>query len=314
MSLTYSQTRITLEEYIDQYKDLAIEEMETYRIPASITLAQGILESDCGNSPLAIQANNHFGIKCHKEWNGKTFHQDDDEVNECFRSYPEAEDSYRDHSLFLTSRDRYDLLFNFKTTDYKSWAYGLKQAGYATNPRYPELLIRIIEENGLDEYDRVDGRQSSVVSRQSNVDSNRAVSDSVNSKFQIPNPTYSTPAVFDIAGRSENGRVIFLNNGVKFIFAREGDTYYSLATEFEIYSWQLFKYNDATKSGRVNAGEKVYLGKKKPKSQQAYHIVNQGETLKLVSQEYGIKLKSLCRLNGKVATDKLTVGEKLQLK
>ena len=162
----YSQKKITVEEYISLYKDLAIEEMKQHHIPASITLAQGILESENGNSKLAIKANNHFGIKCHKEWSGKTFHQDDDKKNECFRKYAKPGDSYRDHSDFLSTRDRYNFLFDLDITDYKSWAYGLKKAGYATNPRYPELLIRIIEENELWKLDKVVSRQSSVVSQE----------------------------------------------------------------------------------------------------------------------------------------------------
>ena len=160
----YSQAKITVEEYISLYKDLAIKEMKTYRIPASVTLAQGILESENGNSPLALEANNHFGIKCHKEWTGKTYIYDDDIKDECFRKYIKVEDSYRDHSEFLTTRDRYKSLFDLDITDYKGWAYGLKEAGYATNPRYPEILIRIIEENGLMELDQVGSSQSAVCS------------------------------------------------------------------------------------------------------------------------------------------------------
>jgi len=163
----FSQKKITVEEYIDKYQDLAISEMKKHRIPASIKMAQAILESGSGNSELAVKANNHFGIKCHKGWTGKTYHKDDDEKDECFRKYKSPEDSYRDHSHFLTSRDRYKSLFDLEITDYKGWAYGLKQAGYATNPRYPELLIRIIEVNGLTRLDAgrrlpVGGRQSAV--------------------------------------------------------------------------------------------------------------------------------------------------------
>ena len=148
----FAQDRISTEEYIETYKDVAIKKMKTFNIPASITLAQGILESGSGNSRLAMKANNHFGIKCHKNWTGKTFTLDDDVKNECFRKYKDPADSYRDHSEFLTQRGRYSFLFEYKITEYKSWANGLKKAGYATNPKYPQLLIRIIERYDLSQY------------------------------------------------------------------------------------------------------------------------------------------------------------------
>lgn len=304
-TFVYSQPRISVGEYIESYKDLAIEEMETYHIPASITLAQGILESDCGNSPLALEAKNHFGIKCHKEWSGKTFYQDDDEKDECFRSYDRPEDSYRDHSEFLTTRDRYSSLFTLEITDYRGWAYGLKAAGYATNPHYPEMLIKVIEENGLDKYDRVAGRQSSVAS-------NKNKTDSLNSTPNIQHPTLP-PDIFAITGRGGNDRIIFKNNGVKFIIARKGDTFYKIADEFGIYAWQLFKYNDMSRKKKVKEGEKVYLEKKKAGAEYAYHIVGQGETLYDIAQDYGVRLKALCRRNNLPDNAHLKQGEKLVL-
>jgi flagellum-specific peptidoglycan hydrolase FlgJ len=145
--------KTTTEQYIQQYKDVAIAEMKRSRIPASITLAQGILESGNGNSRLATEANNHFGIKCKKEWTGRTLYEDDDAPQECFRAYPTAEDSYRDHSDFLMKSSRYAFLFDLTPTDYKGWAEGLKKAGYATNPNYPQLLINFIEKHNLQQYD-----------------------------------------------------------------------------------------------------------------------------------------------------------------
>jgi len=144
------------EKYIEQYSQIAVDEMNRYNIPASITLAQGILESGNGESRLATEGKNHFGIKCHSNWNGKTIIEDDDEKGECFRKYPTVADSYRDHSLFLTKRDRYSFLFKYKKTDYKKWAKGLKKAGYATNPKYPTLLINLIEEYDLSRFDNGD--------------------------------------------------------------------------------------------------------------------------------------------------------------
>ena len=155
LPLSLVAQKITVEEYIETYKDIAMEEMRKHKIPASITLAQGIIESGAGNSALAREAKNHFGIKCHKEWKGKTYTMDDDERNECFRKYKNAEDSYRDHSEFLTTRSRYADLFKLDIMDYKAWAKGLKAAGYATNPSYANILITRIEMNKLYIYDQI---------------------------------------------------------------------------------------------------------------------------------------------------------------
>jgi len=141
--------------YIKKYKDIAISEMNSYGIPASITLAQGILESGNGESRLAVDGNNHFGIKCHNNWNGETIIEDDDEKGECFRKYSNVGDSFRDHSLFLKERSRYEFLFEYKITNYKKWARGLKKAGYATNPKYASLLINIIKKYNLTQYDNL---------------------------------------------------------------------------------------------------------------------------------------------------------------
>jgi hypothetical protein len=150
------------ERYIEKYQSVAIAEMDRYGIPASITLAQGILESGNGESRLATEGKNHFGIKCHENWNGKTIIEDDDEKGECFRKYSKAADSYRDHSLFLTERGRYSFLFEYQKTDYKAWAKGLKKAGYATNPKYPKLLIDLIEKYDLSRFDNGEGQQKNL--------------------------------------------------------------------------------------------------------------------------------------------------------
>jgi LysM repeat protein len=302
----FSQVRITVEEYISEYKELAIEEMIDHHIPASITLAQGILESECGNSPLAREANNHFGIKCHKEWTGETFFQDDDEKNECFRRYRKPEESYRDHSDFLVTRDRYNLLFDLGAGDYKAWAYGLKQAGYATNPRYPELLIKIIEENGLSQFDEAGSRQSSVISDDGNSKTNNSKTPDSELKTQNSELT--------IAGRGGNGRVIYSNNGVKFILARAGDDFSGIAEEFNIYSWQVWMYNDLLKDDKLLPGQKVYLEKKKGMSKSGSHTVRSGESLYSISQDYGIRLKALTRINGKKPDWKPAEGDLIRLK
>lgn len=297
-----AQEKISTEEYIDLYKKIAIDKMKEYHIPASITLAQGILESGSGNSRLAKKANNHFGIKCHKEWTGKTFYMDDDAKDECFRKYNKAEDSYRDHSLFLTQRGRYSFLFEYDIKDYKSWAYGLKKAGYATNPKYPELLIRIIEKYNLDQYDS--GKTGK----------KRHQKDPGKTKVALVAEKVRADLVD--AGKSESGRQLYTNNDVKLIIANEGDTYYTIANEFNIYSWQLFSYNDVDKKHSLGAGELVYLEKKQRKADKKYriHIVLQGESMQEVSQIYGIKLKRLYKMNNLPEGIQVKTGTQLKLR
>ena len=304
-----SQEEITVEQYIDTYKAIAIREMERHQIPASITLAQGILESGCGNSTLAREANNHFGIKCHEGWTGQTFHKDDDEKDECFRKYKDPEESYVDHSEFLKNRDRYRFLFDLDRTDYKGWAHGLKKAGYATNPRYPEMLIRIIEENGLANLDLASERQLAAGSQSGNSPLQKPESG-------YPNPGQTTaPTSFDIAGRGGNDRIIFKNNGVKFILAREGDDARKIAAEFEIYTWQVHNYNEMDKDDAFLAGQKVYLEKKKSRSSDfKRHFLEEGENLKSVSQDFGIRLSSLERMNGLSRKDSLDKGLEIRLR
>ncbi len=218
LSVAYSlsaQRKMTTLQYINKYKATAIKKQRQYKIPASITLAQGILESGSGNSLLARKANNHFGIKCHKDWHGKIYYFDDDEKHECFRKYKNADESYRDHSKFLTQKGRYSFLFDYSTTNYKKWAYGLKKAGYATNPKYPQLLIKIIEKYNLDKFDRrIKGdRQKTSAGKRSEYSSLSVVG-------------------FKQVGTSSLGREILRNNGKKLIIIKKGDTFDALADEF----------------------------------------------------------------------------------
>jgi LysM repeat protein len=288
--------KISREEYIDQYKSIAIKEMELFHIPASITLAQGILESANGNSALARNANNHFGIKCHKGWNGKTYHMDDDAKDECFRKYADPFESFKDHSIFLSTRDRYAFLFALEITDYKGWARGLKKAGYATNPKYPQLLIKIIEDYQLYKYD----------------DPNyQAIAKNENTKRKN---TQSSSEDFKSITIGANNRAIFSNNGVKFIYARKGDNFYNIARDFNIYTWQVFRYNDLKKKDHVYEGQVIYLEKKKSKATQNYHIVEPGETLYEISQHYAIRLNKLCKYNSLDKNAKLFPDQKLKLR
>jgi LysM repeat protein len=294
--------KTTREEYIRQYAEIAIEEMNNNGIPASIKLAQGLLESGSGNSELALKANNHFGIKCHKEWNGDTFYMDDDEKNECFRKYKEPRESYKDHSLFLTTRDRYNTLFDLEITDYKGWAKGLKSAGYATNPNYTQLLIKMIEENELYKYDAKYKKPKDVKHAA------KAPEEIINESSVIPT------ADFKYVKTTASGREVYENNGVKVIIARRGDTFYSIANDFEIYTHQVYKYNDLRKKDSISEGQIIYLEPKKSSSKKLQHTVKPGEGLYDISQRYGIKLKNLCKYNSLRKDATLYPDQKIRLK
>lgn len=303
----FTQNRISTEDYIDSYDEVAVKKMNEYGIPASITLAQGILESGSGNSGLAKKANNHFGIKCHKDWNGKTYHMDDDAKDECFRKYDDPADSYRDHSIFLTTRGRYTFLFDYDITDYKSWAKGLKKAGYATNPKYPELLINIIEKYDLGQYDNGKLRKKK------------------KSKETTPAGGMAEAVVFSgtafVANMqpvtmSNAGRAVYEMNKARFIVIKSGDTFYSLANEFDIYSWQLFKYNDLDKDHVLKVDEIIYLEKKRKKAdkQSPTHTFKAGESLRIVSIIYGVRVSNLRKMNGLSENPTISPGTVLKLR
>lgn len=300
-----AQTKITVDEYILTYRQTAMDKMQEYGIPASITLAQGILESGNGNSELARKANNHFGIKCHKEWTGKTYHMDDDARDECFRKYDSPDESYRDHSIFLTSRDRYAELFKLDVKDYKGWAHGLKKAGYATNPKYAHLLIKIIEENMLYEFDR--GITPEYLTSVKNTPGLAASLQ--NNAIAAP-----SPADFKLAEIWETGRKVYVNNGIKFIFAEPGDSFSSIASDFEIYSWQLPRYNDLGKKDKISAGQMIYIEKKRRKNKETdTHTVRSGESMHDIAQFYGIQLNQLYRKNNMPEGINAPAGKVLRL-
>jgi hypothetical protein len=280
---------LTRPEYIDSYKDLAMQEMERTNIPASITLAQGLLESGDGNSRLARKANNHFGIKCHDDWKGKTIYHDDDEKDECFRKYKSVEESFRDHSDFLAGRTRYVELFQLDKDDYKAWARGLKKAGYATSPTYAENLIRIIEENDLSKYDR------EVIAR-------------MGGKTKEKSDFEST----EYAG----GRKVYFNNRVKYVKAREGDSFVSLSEELDLFQWLLPKYNELPEQTIFSEGDMVYIQPKRNKAdaKQKMHVVKEGETLHSISQIYAVKQEKLALRNQLAVNDSLKIGQQLLLR
>ncbi len=274
--------------YISQYKDLAIEQMLRYRVPASITLAQGLLESRAGLSDLAVRGNNHFGIKCHG-WTGRKTYHDDDEAGECFRAYDNARQSYEDHSRFLSQNSRYARLFSLDRTDYRGWAKGLKACGYATNPNYANSLIGIIETYGLSQYDRANTYD----------------------RF-LERHTADTPA-----RPGETLHQIYSYNDNYYVVAREGDTYTSIAKEVGLSARKIAKYNERNKKDTLSPGEYVYLKKKRKKAEKKYkkrpHIVKAGESLYSIAQYYGVRTKSLYKKNNLSPDYQLRVGDRIKV-
>ena len=302
----HGQSRMTRQEYIDKYKETAMEAMRTHGIPASITLAQGCLESGDGNSDLAVRANNHFGIKCHNDWKGQTYYKkDDDPGKSCFRKYRNASESFKDHSDFLRYRDRYAFLFDLEITDYKGWCYGLKKAGYATDPQYAERLIKIIEDYRLYRFDR---EMYTKAGKNSNL-----LPPSPNELMKVME---LNPARNSLLYKYSRNRTIYVRNGVPYILAGSMDTYESIAEEYNLFTKELLRYNDLRKPKELVPGTVVYLQKKKAKAQRhmEIHIAVEGDTYYDVAQRYGVRMKRLFKYNGYKEGDILHVGDEIFLR
>jgi len=307
----FSQKKQTTEQYIKKYYKIAIREMKSFKIPASITLAQGILESASGNSALAKKAKNHFGIKCHKSWKGKKYYMDDDEKDECFRVYKNPEKSFVDHSLFLTNRGRYSFLFtDFATTDYKKWARGLKKAGYATNPNYPKLLINIIEKYHLYKYDRID------FIPEEKVQEDVLVLEEINDDDFVIEET--DEYIKAIMGRnvyySNKEKGIFIFNRIKTIKAK-GKTPIEIAVEFDINHSRLLKYNEITANDIFKEPtQNVFLQPKRAKGSQKEYLVKPGDSMWEISQMFGLKISKLYKYNLMQLGEQAKPGEHLNLR
>lgn len=270
--------------YIDKYKHIAFDLQKRYRIPASIILAQGLLESAAGRSTLAREANNHFGIKCHN-WNGARTYHDDDERNECFRKYRDAEESFVDYAIFLTTRPRYSQLFQLNPHDYVGWAMGLKAAGYATDPAYPQKLISMVERYKLQEYSQLRDDKPAHTS-----DNGRVV--------------------------QSGGLVVYKSNYKKIVVSRPGDSWESLAKALRIRERRLRSYNDVGENTPLRANQIVYLSRKKTKAARSnqIHVVQEGESMYSISQLYGIRLVSLYELNNMGFEQGAKVGQIIHLR
>lgn len=300
--------------YVEKYAALAIDEMYRSGVPASITLAQGLLESRYGLSELATKGNNHFGIKCHNNWQGGKVYHDDDAKGECFRKYDSPEESFRDHSDFLRYRDRYKFLFDLEPTDYKGWAYGLKQAGYATDVAYPEKLIRLIEEYSLHEYDvkpsaTAEPESSSEMKEDKKEErkKKKAASKAARKEKTLPQSPNQIERVTLFTGpgreifRFNLSRQMYSHNGVPFVYSAEGETYQSIAESYDLFLREILRYNDLTEAEELAPGTVVYVQAKKNRALGGLemHVVDvDGETLRDISQRYAVKLDKLCRMNG----------------
>ncbi len=350
-----------IEKYVSDWAPTAVREMYRSGVPASITLSQGILESRYGLSPLAANGNNHFGIKCHKDWTGKKQFHDDDEKGECFRVYDNADESFRDHSDFLRYRDRYKFLFEFETTDYKSWANGLKKAGYATDPGYSDKLIKYIEDYNLSKYDTMslaeaerlldaqetvgvpavqqthDGendrslnkgnarplstlegpskaeikaerkaaKKAGKAARKARKHSSAEEDDELTGKIPDSPLSLEEPKKIDRNQLEEFKfsltREAYSKNGVPFVTSMDGETYSSIASRYGLFLKELLKFNDLTAPQELAPGTVVYLQAKKSQSEKGldkYIVDEDGQSLRDICQRFGVKMSSVCKMNG----------------
>ena len=309
LPLVLTAQRITPEEYIQTYKDIAMREMKTHKIPASITLAQGLLESGAGNSALAREAKNHFGIKCHKGWKGETYTMDDDAKDECFRKYDNVEDSFRDHSEFLCTHSRYAALFDLEITDYQGWAKGLKAAGYATNPKYAQLLIDRIDLYDLTKYDRIALGQ---------ITDDEQMPD-IAPEEELLELAFSPDdhSAYELVDMTADKRFIYENNGVRFVYAKEGETPEQMAKDFGIKFKKFCEYNLLKRPDEMvfHSGDVVYLSKLRNKNWKAKkHIVREGETLRDLALRFAMKPDKILKKNGLKEGTRLQKGQEIWLR
>jgi LysM repeat protein len=287
--------KMTAQEYVQEYKDLAIKEMKRMGVPAAITLAQGLLETENGNSDLVKASNNHFGIKCKSTWTAETVSHDDDAPGECFRKYKSPEDSYRDHSNFLRGNSRYDFLFQLDPADYKDWAYGLRKAGYATNPRYPEILIKYIEDNNLQQY------TLAAINDVPHFDASQYADDPQKPNDSVDETVSVAPISLTI-------------NGSKALYVPKGTSLLAVATEHRINLEKLLAINDLTKDGLLDKGQYIFLEKKQKEGENDFCIAEASETMYDIAQKYGVILQNLYAYNQLTPDDYLVAGTKIFLK
>ena len=291
--------RISPDEYINTYREIAIAEMKRSGIPASVTLAQGILETECGNSDLVKRSNNHFGIKCKSTWTGESVKHTDDAPNECFRKYNNPADSYKDHSDYLKTSPRYATLFELDPSDYKGWAYGLKKAGYATNPKYPQIVISNIEKYNLQQYDNLTGQDFDNIA--------------INKIITVQKPVEQN-IVVDITAIENSIKLKNKINGLKALMAPKGSSLLVIASKANIDLGKLLEYNDLSTDGLLNDEQVIYLEKKPKQGNRDFYIALQKETLYDISQNNAVQLKNLLQFNNMNENQTVQKGTKIKLR
>lgn len=315
-SVCWSQNSAIINQYIATYKTIAIEEMQRTGVPASITLAQGIHESMAGTSKLVQRSNNHFGIKCKTNWTGESVTHDDDAKGECFRKYTTAEESYRDHSDFLKRGQRYAFLFQLNPTDYEGWATGLKRAGYATNPKYPQALIKLIEDYHLQDYTLIAlgkmKEDSNWVAGENSVEENDGAIVASNNRVENNKQENRYDEKTQAKIIYPDGE--FKLNETRVIFVKKGVSYLSIAAQYNIPLARIFEFNELNAAEQVESDQLIFLQRKRKTGNNEYHIVQPGETLKDIAQTEAIRLQSLAELNRIKQDDKPAPGAKLSLR
>lgn len=314
---TRAQKAEAILRYISTYKDIAIEEMKRTGVPAAITLAQGIHESGAGMSQLVQASNNHFGIKCKTGWTGESVRHDDDAKGECFRKYPEALASYRDHSDFLRNGQRYAFLFLLDPTDYTGWANGLKKAGYATNPKYPQILIKMIEDYQLQQYTlQALGKTAEAIQEEPEQVRPADVPEKAAEVKALPVATIaesdSKTANTSVPAAYPEG--LFTINETKVVYVRKGVSYFAIASQYGVDLARLFEYNEIPRAEMTDKDQLLFLQHKRKSGSVPYHTVKAGETLHDIAQQEGVRLESLEEYNGIGKNSPLKPGDKIKLR
>lgn len=307
-NLIFAQSSEIIRRYIETYKDVAIAEEIRTGVPASITLAQGIHETGAGTSQLVLKSNNHFGIKCKSDWTGESVSHDDDAKGECFRKYQDPLESYRDHSDFLKNRPFYTSLFDLDPTDYKAWAHGLKKAGYATNPKYAQILIKLIEDYDLQQY--------TLLALNGKFSDNSDVAFASNVKTESSDEAkMAEPVVQKAVVKTYNyPSGVFKINETNVVFVKKGTAFLKIAHDNDLSLSKLFEFNDMKPVDIAERDQLIYLQRKRKIGTEDFHVVQEGETLHDIAQVQGIRMESLLEYNLLKQGMQPAVGEKLNLK
>lgn len=322
-------------EYIRKFAYIAVQEQKIHKIPASIKLAQGLIETGGGQSRLAEQGNNHFGIKCKPEWTGGKIYHDDDAKGECFRVYDNAEESFKDHSLFLVERPFYKNLFTLDIYDYKAWAHGLKKAGYATNPRYPSMLISRIEKYNLDQFDRISeenvlvklvdlygafepAKDSYLVKNQqkNNADNEVQIILAANQPKEKPQEelTYKEKnIIFNAKPELPSLRMKNHPNNIRYVVAKNGESLKDLAKMYKIEESKLAEFNEISSTTNLKEGQIIFFNKKKTKGYRTNYVVKDGDDMYSISQQFGVRINNLYKYNRMNPGTQPRVGQVLNL-